>query len=246
MRTWKTLISGILAPVAAAGLGLKTYLLLTNASADRDRDFMFRLSVTALVMTVPFWATLVLAVRDRRRAAFGKASGAGLALACASLCLVWLPVRGMVGRSRQAKALALAGVPAPPFETVDVQGTARRLSDHRGQVVLINAWATWCDPCREEMPKLDRLFRERREAGLMVFGLSTEEAALQRTFANKVPVSYPLLTVDGHVPAAYRDIVRYPAHFLIDRNGRLQAAPGNEQPFETLVAKVDELLSASR
>lgn len=246
MRTWKTLVSGILAPFLAAGLGMATYVMLTKASTDRDRDFMLRLSLTTLAMTLPFWTTLLLAARDRRRAAFGKASGVGLALACVSLSLVWLPVRGMVGRSKQAKALALVGVPAPPFETVDILGSTRKLRDHDGQVVLINAWATWCAPCREEMPKLDRLFRERRDAGLMVFGLSTEEAALQRTFAKNVPVSYPLLTIEGNVPEDYRNIVRYPANILIDRHGRLQPAPGTDQPFETLVAKVDELLGASR
>jgi peroxiredoxin len=246
MRTWKTLAFGILAPFLTARLGMTTYATLTAASTDRDRDFMFRLSVTTLAMTLPFWTTLLLAIRDRRRASFGKASGVGLALACVSLSLVWLPVRGMVVRSKQAKALSLVGVPAPPFESVDILGSTRKLRDYEGQVVLINAWATWCGHCREEMPKLDRLFRERRGRGLMVFGLSTEEAALQRTFAKSLPVSYPLLTNEGNVPEEYRNIVRYPANFLIDRHGRLQPAPGADQPFEKLVAKVDEPLGASR
>jgi peroxiredoxin len=243
MRTARTLVFGILAPFMAAVLGMAVYNTLTRASVDHERDFVFRLSLTALAITLPFWTTLLLAARDRRRAAFGKASGVGLALAFVSLGLVWLPVRGMVGRSKQAKALALAGVPAPPFQTVDLLGTSRKLSDHHGQVVLINVWATWCAPCREEMPKLDRLFRERQGAGLMVFGLSTEEVSLQRAFAAKLPVSYPLLTVEGDVPELYRNIVRYPANFLVDRQGRLQAAPGPEEPFEKLAARVDELLA---
>jgi peroxiredoxin len=244
MRTWRTLIAGVLAPFLAAGLGLATYMTLTRASGDPDRDFVFRLSLTTLAMTLPFWTTLLLARADRRRAAFGKASGWGLFLACASLSLAWLPVRGMVGRSRQAKALALAGVPAPLFETVDIHGEARKLSDHEGQVVLINVWATWCGPCRAEMPKLDRLFRKHQAAGLMVLGLSSEDPPLQQSFAKEVPVSYPLLTVEGSVPELYRNVVRYPANFLVDRTGRLQPAPSADQPFETLTARVEELLRA--
>ena len=242
MRTARTLLSGILAPFLAAWLGLTTYRTLTEASTDHDRDFVFRLSLTALAIALPFFLTLLLAWVDRRRGAFGKASATGLALACLSLGLVWLPLRGMIGRSKQAKVLALVGVPAPGFATVDLLGTHHRLADHGGHVVLINAWATWCGPCREEMPKLDRLFRERQGRGLMVFGISTEEAALQRSFARDRPVSYPLLTVEGDVPAMYRDIVRYPANFLIDREGRLQPAPGSEDSWEALVVRVDALL----
>jgi len=59
-------------------------------------------------------------------------------------------------------------------------------------------------------------------------------------------VSYPLLTTEGDVPEIYRTTARYPANFLIDRNGLLTPAPSTEQPFENLVAKVDTLLADSR
>jgi peroxiredoxin len=72
--------------------------------------------------------------------------------------------------------------------------------------------------------------------------LSDEDADLQRKFAQQVPVSYPLLTHSGQVPSFYRDIARYPAIFLIDRQGRLQPAPGPDQPFEKVEAAVDALL----
>jgi thiol-disulfide isomerase/thioredoxin len=244
MRTARTLVSGILSPLLAAGLGMLTYGRLTQASADVDEDFVFRLLTTTFAMTVPFWVTLLLAERDRSRARFGKASGTGLGLAVLSLVLAWVPVQGLIARSRQATALALAGVEAPPMDTVDIAGKSHKLSDHRGRVVLLNIWATWCGPCREEMPKLDRLYRERRDRGLMVFGLSTEDLDLQRKFAKEqVSVSYPLLTLQGNVPAVYRTTARYPANFLIDRAGRFRPAPSAEEPFENLAAKVDELLA---
>lgn len=244
MSSKRTLASGIVSPFLAAAFGLATYRALTAASSDRDADFLFRMSMTALAMTVPFWSTLVLALGDRRRGAFGNRSRVGLGLAFVSLALVWLPLRGAVARSKQASALALAGVEAPAFESVDIHGNTHRLSDHRGKVVLLNIWASWCSPCKKEMPDLDQLYRERQGVGLMVFGLSTEDPEVQRKFAEKVlAVSYPLLTVEGNVPEIYRTTARYPANFLIDRKGRLQPAPSTEQPFESLVAKVDELLS---
>ena len=132
---------------------------------------------------------------------------------------------------------------APPFDTVDIQGNAERLSDQAGKVVLVNIWATWCEPCRREMPKLDHLYRERKDKGLVVFGLSEEDVGVRRKYLQRVPVRYPLLTLKGKVPNLYRDIARYPAIFIIDRSGRLQSAPSQDQPFEKLEAVVDALLS---
>ncbi len=90
------------------------------------------------------------------------------------------------------------------------------------------------------MPKLDRLYREHKGEGLIVFGLSGEDAAVQRKCLYQVPVSYPLLTYKGEVPAFYRNIAVYSAIFLIDRRGRLQPAPS--QPFEKIEAAVVTLL----
>jgi thiol-disulfide isomerase/thioredoxin len=109
--------------------------------------------------------------------------------------------------------------------------------------VLVNVWATWCPPCRKEMPSLDRLYRNRKDQGLMVFGLSTEDAEVQRRFLDEHPdVSYPLLTIEGLVPDLFRAVARYPATLLIDRSGRLQTAPSNDEPFAKLEARVDSLL----
>ena len=132
---------------------------------------------------------------------------------------------------------------APPFDTIDTQGNTERLGDQAGKVVLVNIWATWCGPCRNEMPKLDHLYRERKDRGLVVFGLSDEDVSVQQKFIEQVPVSYPLLTQKGKVPNLYREIARYPAIFLIDRSGRLQPAPGPDQPFEKLEVAVDALLN---
>jgi peroxiredoxin len=141
--------------------------------------------------------------------------------------------------------MAMQGVPAPAFDTLDLDGKPQRLADHKGQVVVVNIWATWCGPCRAEMPNLERLYQARKDEGLAVFGISSEDADLQRQFRQLVPVTYPLLTTSGQVPDFYRDIAKYPATFLIDRQGRLQPAPGPDQPFEALQAAVERLLNAT-
>jgi thiol-disulfide isomerase/thioredoxin len=245
LSSYRVLVAGILSPFAAAYLGRLVYRTLTRASAHPDADFLFRLSATALAMAVPCLVTVLLAVQDRRRGALTTSGRIGLALAVLSLGLLFVPIRGAVARARQSRNLALQGVAAPPFHTVDVFGNPHRLEDHAGQVVLVNVWATWCPPCKEEMPRLDRLYQARKGQGLAVFGLSTEDVAMQRKFlAEQVSVSYPLLTVAGDVPPLYRNTARYPANFLIDRKGRLQPAPGTEQPFEKLEAAVNALLEA--
>jgi thiol-disulfide isomerase/thioredoxin len=244
LAKYRVLLSGILSPLVALFLYALVYATLTRFSADLEKDWLFRLSLSTLAMTVPFLVTLTFAIKDRRRHALSLSGKVGLALAILSLGLVWNPVSDGITRSKQSRNLAMRDVAAPPFETLDLLGTTQRLGDHKGKVVLVNIWATWCGPCRNEMPKLDRLYRERKHQGFIVFGLSDEDVDLQRKFVEQVPVSYPLLTLGGEVPNLYRDIARYPAIFLIDRRGRLQPAPAPDQPFEKIEAAVDALLNS--
>jgi peroxiredoxin len=246
LSNYRVLIAGICSPLAAVILYVLVYGTLTRFSTNREKDWLFRLSLSTLAMTVPFLFTLVLAIRERDRHALTVPAKVGLVLAIATLALALKPVSDGITRSKQSRNLALQGVPAPAFDTPDLLGKVQRLQDQKGKVVLLNIWATWCGPCRQEMPKLDRLYQERENRGFIVFGLSQEDADLQRKFLEQVPVSYPLLTVQGSVPQIYRDIARYPAMFLIDRQGRLQPAPGPDQPFVKVEAAVDDILNRSR
>ena len=242
LSKYRVLISGILSPFAAVILYVLVYSVLTRFSTDLEKDWLFRLSLSTLVMAVPFLITLTFAVKDRGRNALQMSGKIGLVIAILSLGLAWKPVSDGIARSKQSRNMAMRDVPAPPFDTLDLSGTTERLEDHQGQVVLVNIWATWCVPCREEMPKLDRLYRDRQQQGFIVFGLSDEDVDVQRKFLQHVPVTYPLLTLNGKVPNIYRDIARYPAIFLIDSQGRLQPAPDPDQPFEKVEAAVDALL----
>jgi peroxiredoxin len=220
------------------------YGTLTRYSADLEKDWLFRLSLSTIAMTIPFFATIAIAMKARRTGAFSLSAKIGLLLAILSLGLTASPIRDGLLRAKQTQNMAMHDVTAPLFDTVDIHGNPERLSDQAGKVVLVSIWATWCGPCRSEMPKLDQLYRERKDKGLVVFGISDEDVGVQQKYLQQVPVSYPLLTVKGTIPGLYRDIARYPAIFLIDRSGRLQPAPGPDQPFEKLEAAVEALLNS--
>ena len=123
LSTHRTLIAGILSPILAAALGVGVYMTLTRASADRDADFVFRLTTTAVAMTLPFVATLWLALGDRRRSALAMSGKIGLVIATLSLAMAWVPAKGLYDRVRQANNLALSGVEAP---SVRYRGYQRR------------------------------------------------------------------------------------------------------------------------
>jgi peroxiredoxin len=243
LSKYRVLIAGVLSPFAALILHVLVYGVLTRYSSDREKDWQFRLAVSTVAMLLPFVLTALLAWKDLRAQRFSRSGKIGLAVAVLSLGLAWHPIHEGIARARQIRNQAMRDVTAPAFDTLDIAGKPQRLADYYGDVVVVNIWATWCGPCRDEMPKLDRLYRERKDQGLMVFGISDEDVPTQQKFVQQIPVTYPLLTLSGTVPSLYRDIAQYPAIFLVDRKGRLQPAPGPSQPFEKTQAVVNSLLN---
>lgn len=116
------------------------------------------------------------------------------------------------------------GRPVPDFTLPDLAGRLVRLADLRGQkAVLINFWATWCVPCREEMPTLERLYRERRGV-LEVLGVSLDTVgpAKVRAFTRELGLTFPIL-LDPKLLAARKYRVRaLPMSFVVDRSGMLR------------------------
>jgi len=110
---------------------------------------------------------------------------------------------------------------APPLPPEALDGIAPRLSDLHGQVVLLNFWATWCEPCRAEMPSLQRLARERAAAGLRVIGVNYQERADSiRNFLDKLALDMPvLLDRDGAAARAWTPRV-FPSTVVVARDGR--------------------------
>src|SRR6202171_5399790 len=136
----RVLLCGILSPVLALILYALVYGTLTRFSADLEKDWLFRLSVSTLAMTIPFLATVALAIRDRRRRTFSLSGKIGLVLATLSLGLAWNPVSDGILRTKQTRNMAMHDVAAPLFDTVDILGNTERLSDQAGKVLLVNIW----------------------------------------------------------------------------------------------------------
>jgi peroxiredoxin len=115
------------------------------------------------------------------------------------------------------------GAPAPPLAFTALDGTAVRLADLRGRVVLVNAWATWCPPCREEMPALEAAFRAHRDQGLVVIGLSADWLRERRAVAAAAhAISYPVALLAETTPR-WEMPSALPTSWLIDRTGRVRA-----------------------
>ena len=244
MAKRKLLILGILSPILAIVFYILVYNVLSALSSNLEKDWLFRLTASAVSMTVPFFIVLALAIRAGKKGPLPLSAKIGVTISSLSLLLTLLPTRDGIARLKQTRNRQLHDVAAPDFATTDLRGNPHRLSDYKGKVVLINIWATWCEPCRNEMPKLDQLYRDKQLDGFVVLGISDESAATQQTFLTQVRVTYPLLVVNEQIPKIYREIAQYPASFLVDREGRLQPAPAPRQPFEQTASAVTTLLAA--
>jgi peroxiredoxin len=109
------------------------------------------------------------------------------------------------------------------FTLTDLQGKAWHLEDLRGKVVLVNFWATWCPPCRKEMPDLETLFNKFKDQGLVVLAISDEEAAKVTSFVAERKISYPILLDPGRKVNETFQVEGIPKSFVYDRGGKLVA-----------------------
>ena len=118
-----------------------------------------------------------------------------------------------------AAALSV-GSRAPEIGINDLHGRPIRMSALRGKVVVVDFWASWCEPCREEFPVLERLYRAHRARGLVVVGVSVDNAApnIQR-FLRRTPASFPIVHDARHSVADRYRPPRMPSSYIIDRRG---------------------------
>ena len=128
--------------------------------------------------------------------------------------------------------------PAPDFSLPTPEGKTVALTQLRGKVVFLNFWATWCPPCRVEMPSMERLYKEFKDQGLVILAIDMGESPkLVSRFMSEFRLSFPaLLDVDMRVAALYR-VRGIPATFLIDRNGRMVGAAVGPRDWASPEAK---------
>ena len=112
---------------------------------------------------------------------------------------------------------------APDFTLKSVSGENLKLSEFRGEVVLINFWASWCGPCRQEMPVLSALHDKYKALGFTVLGINVEEdSSKARRLLQDIPVSFPVLLDTESIVSKQYDVVAMPSTVLVDRDGNMR------------------------
>jgi thiol-disulfide isomerase/thioredoxin len=134
-------------------------------------------------------------------------------------------------------ALAGSAGPAPAFTLGSRAGADVSLAQYRGQVVMINFWASWCGPCREEMPLLESIYKKYNRMGFTLLGVNVEpDSNAANEWLKQTPVSFPILyDKDSKVSKLY-DVAGMPSTVIIDRSGKLRMLhrgykPGDENEY---------------
>ena len=136
------------------------------------------------------------------------------------------------------------GFAAPGFTLTSTQGESFTLAELKGKVVLVNFWATWCPPCRAEMPALDAAYRAHKDAGFVVLAVDQMESAeLVNAFGAKYNLSFPLLLDgDGAINRQYL-VSALPTSFFVDRRGVIRDMMiGGSMSREFIEGKIKTLL----
>jgi peroxiredoxin len=141
------------------------------------------------------------------------------------------------------------GFPAPNFTLEDLNGSSVALSDYRGQVVIVNLWASWCLPCRAEMPEIRDVYAANRDRGLVVLAVNStiqDDEVEARAFVQEFGLTFPvLLDREDLVGRRYR-LRALPTTFFIDRRGIIRTViVGGPMSRATLQTKVEDLLHES-
>ena len=143
-----------------------------------------------------------------------------------------------------APASAASAKPAPNFTLKSMTGKNMKLSEMTGNVVLINFWASWCGPCREEMPLLNALHQKYGPLGFTVLGVNVEEQTDKaRGFLKDFPVDFPVLLDKTNKVSKMYNVIAMPTTVVVDRDGNMRFIhkgykSGDEKKYQKMVKKL--------
>ncbi len=156
---------------------------------------------------------------------------------CAGLIL------GVLLATPYGYAKDLLNRPAPTFTRTDLKGARISLASYHGKVVLLNFWATWCAPCRIEIPRFTEWQKTYGPQGFAVLGVSIDDdQAPVRVFAQRVRINYPIMMGDARLAEDYGGVLGVPVTFLIDRDGVIRARIDGESDLRAIELQIRQLL----
>ena len=159
--------------------------------------------------------------------------------------LLWMGQQSSVSTTQASNQITQSpgNTSAPDFTLSSPDGQQISLSDYEGQVILVNLWATWCPPCKAEMPTINAFYETHKENGFVVLAVNSQEgASTVKNFIQSNDFTFPvLLDTQGQVMDRYH-VRALPTSFIIDRNGVIQHIQTGEITSQQLQAIVEPLL----
>ena len=146
-------------------------------------------------------------------------------------------------RSKSPRPSYAAHAVAPDFTLPNLSGGQLTLSSYRGKMVLLDFWATWCDPCREEIPRLVELQNKYGNRGLQIIGISMDDGPEPvREFYQRFRMNYPVAMGNATIGTAYGGVLGLPIAFLIGRDGSIQARHIGATDVSVFEKEIERLL----
>jgi thiol-disulfide isomerase/thioredoxin len=148
-----------------------------------------------------------------------------------------------------AEGASLKGKAAPNFTLVDLVGKKVSLADFKGHPVIVNFWATWCGPCKLEMPWFEQMYGKYKPQGLVILGLSQDDGTAKGDIAaaaKKIGVSYPILLPDDGVAKAYGGVDYLPETFYVDAKGKVVEEVAGAPSLDEIDADIRKTIAAGQ